>query len=244
MRERIEHDNTPALESRPANGDCRRALTVGRSLFPSDAVARIFKPGRSAMTSGKARTKDWRLVFERRTAPYIEPLMGWTGGDDTLTQVELNFPTLETAIAYAERQGLAYAVERGDQSNPADGRDLAHRRRAFSDATLNRLGLGTLQESYGQAMAANCGASIAAAPETDTGAMSVANDPNLTLDDKRSILMNWAWDAYLIDQAIGERTPENGCRSRLHEVELALLALEKSVTSRAASAVPTAQIAA
>ncbi|NYD80407.1 hypothetical protein HD884_000448 [Ochrobactrum intermedium] len=26
------------------------------------------------MTSGKARTKGWRLVFERQTAPFIEPL--------------------------------------------------------------------------------------------------------------------------------------------------------------------------
>ena len=42
---------------------------------------------------------------------YIEPLMGWTGNDDTLTQVELTFPTLETAIADAERQGLAYRLE-------------------------------------------------------------------------------------------------------------------------------------
>ena len=43
--------------------------------------------------------------------PYIEPLMGWTGGDDTLTEVELTFPTLETAIAYAERQGVAYRID-------------------------------------------------------------------------------------------------------------------------------------
>jgi hypothetical protein len=72
----------------------------------------------------------------------------------------------------------------------------------------------------------------------------VANNPNLTFDDKRLILMNWAWDAYLIGQAIEEHTLENGCRSRLHKVDLALLAPEKSVTSRAVSAVPTAQIAA
>ncbi|EUB99944.1 ETC complex I subunit conserved region [Rhizobium sp. CF080] len=33
--------------------------------------------------------------------------MGYTGGTDTLTQVELEFPTLRSAIRYAERQGLA-----------------------------------------------------------------------------------------------------------------------------------------
>ncbi|MGX9576818.1 NADH dehydrogenase ubiquinone Fe-S protein 4 [Mesorhizobium sp. f-mel] len=69
------------------------------------------------MTSG-ARPKGWRLVFERRTAPVIEPLMGYTGGGDTLTQVELDFPTLQAAIDYAERQGLAYIVQ---------GNSAAHR---------------------------------------------------------------------------------------------------------------------
>ncbi|WP_348626236.1 NADH dehydrogenase ubiquinone Fe-S protein 4 [Rhizobium sp. CF080] len=59
------------------------------------------------MTSGNARTRDWRLVFERRSQQFIEPLMGYTGGTDTLTQVELEFPTLRSAIRYAERQGLA-----------------------------------------------------------------------------------------------------------------------------------------
>jgi hypothetical protein len=81
------------------------------STFPSDAVGRIFRPSRSAMTSGRARTREWKLVFERRTPPFIEPLMGWTGGCDTLAQVELTFPTRQAAVAYAERQGLAYVVE-------------------------------------------------------------------------------------------------------------------------------------
>lgn len=92
------------------------ALPVARaSWFPRDAVAHIYRPARSVMTSGKARTKNWVLRFERRTPPFIEPLMGWTGGDDTLTQVELTFPSREAAIAYAERQGLNYVV-RNDRS--------------------------------------------------------------------------------------------------------------------------------
>jgi hypothetical protein len=37
--------------------------------------------------------------------------MGWTADDDTLTQVELRFGSKEEAIAYAEREGLAYRVE-------------------------------------------------------------------------------------------------------------------------------------
>jgi hypothetical protein len=46
--------------------------------------------------------------------PVIEPLMGWTGGDDTLIQVKLTFPTREAAVAYAERQGLTFVIEGHD----------------------------------------------------------------------------------------------------------------------------------
>lgn len=95
----------------PANDNSRRRSGAGRSFFPADAVVRIVRPSRSAMTSGRARTRGWRLVFEPRTKPFIEPLMGYTGSTDTLPQVELSFPTLESAIAYAERQGLAYVVQ-------------------------------------------------------------------------------------------------------------------------------------
>ena len=57
--------------------------------------------------------------------------------------------------------------------------------------------------------------------------MAVVRDPTLTLEAKRSILMNWAWTEYLIEQASNEGMPENGRTSRLHEVEQALLALER-----------------
>jgi hypothetical protein len=97
-----------------ANENERPMPVFGASIFPAGAVARIYRPARSAMTSGRARTKRWLLRFDRRTPPFIEPLMGWTGGDDTLTQIEISFPTLEAAVAYARRQGLAYVVdERG-----------------------------------------------------------------------------------------------------------------------------------
>jgi len=77
----------------------------------NDLKVRIYRPSRSATTSGIARTKHWLLVFEPRSAPFIEPLMGWTGSRDPLTQVELPFPTREAAVAYAERQGLRYIVQ-------------------------------------------------------------------------------------------------------------------------------------
>ena len=42
----------------------------------------IFKPAKSAMTSGRVRIKDWLVEFEPLSGPFIDPLMGWTGSTD------------------------------------------------------------------------------------------------------------------------------------------------------------------
>ncbi len=73
-------------------------------------IARIFKPARTAMQSGEARTKEWVLEFAPASPREIDPLMGWTGSRDMKAEVALAFDTKEEAIAYAEREGLAYEV--------------------------------------------------------------------------------------------------------------------------------------
>jgi hypothetical protein len=73
-------------------------------------LAKIYQPSRSAMQSGQARTRDWRLEFVPADARWIDPLMGWTGSDDMNSQVRLSFPTRDEAIAYAERHSIAYEV--------------------------------------------------------------------------------------------------------------------------------------
>jgi hypothetical protein len=70
----------------------------------------IYKPAKSAMTSGRAGTKQWLLEYEPQSAPFIEPLMGWTGSADPMAHMRLSFPSREAAVAYAERQGLEYEV--------------------------------------------------------------------------------------------------------------------------------------
>ncbi len=72
-------------------------------------TARIYKPTRSAMQSGKGKSKEWFLEFVRETPPSADPLMGWTSGD-TSTQVKLRFDTQEEAEDYARRNGIAYSV--------------------------------------------------------------------------------------------------------------------------------------
>jgi hypothetical protein len=74
--------------------------------------ARIYKPSKSATQSGMALTKQWLLVFEQDKPREIEPLMGWTSSADTRQQLRLWFDTKEEAIAYAEREGIAFRVEK------------------------------------------------------------------------------------------------------------------------------------
>jgi ETC complex I subunit conserved region len=73
-------------------------------------VARIYKPARTAMQSGTAKTREWVLDYEPEQPREIEPLMGWTSSGDMRSQVRLRFATAEEAIAYAKRNGIAYQV--------------------------------------------------------------------------------------------------------------------------------------
>ena len=73
-------------------------------------VARIYRPARTAMQSGEARTHAWVLEHEPSAARSIDQLMGWTSSPDTATQVRLTFSTLEEAKAFAERHGIAFTV--------------------------------------------------------------------------------------------------------------------------------------
>jgi ETC complex I subunit conserved region len=72
-------------------------------------TARIYKPARSAMQSGTGKAEQWLLNFEA-TQKSADPLMGWTSTSDTQEQVTLRFDTRDDAIAYAQREGLAYTV--------------------------------------------------------------------------------------------------------------------------------------
>ncbi len=74
-------------------------------------AARIFCPAKTATQSGTAKTKAWVLEYDPQEPRRIEPLMGWTASGDMLSQVRLSFESKEEAIAYAERQSLAYRVE-------------------------------------------------------------------------------------------------------------------------------------
>ncbi|NDW07507.1 ETC complex I subunit [Jiella pacifica] len=74
-------------------------------------VARIFQPSRTAMQSGKAKTRLWVLEYEPAAPKEVEPLMGYTSSRDMRSQVRLTFDTKEQAIEYAERNGIDFRLE-------------------------------------------------------------------------------------------------------------------------------------
>ena len=72
--------------------------------------ARIRQIAKNAMQSGRARENEWLLEYEPAEAKRPDPLTGWAGSGDTREQVQLTFPTLDAAKAYAEANDLPYHV--------------------------------------------------------------------------------------------------------------------------------------
>jgi hypothetical protein len=101
-------------------------------------TARIFCPSESATQSAPGSGKTWVLRYDAESARAIDPLMGWTSSSDMKSQIRLTFDTKEEAIAYAQRNGIAYRIEEPKPST-------AKRRIAsYSDNfKTNRIGLWT-----------------------------------------------------------------------------------------------------
>ncbi|WP_089174742.1 ETC complex I subunit [Bosea sp. AS-1] len=74
-------------------------------------TARIYRPARTAMQSGTAKTERWLLEYEPEAPRQIEPLMGWTSSSDMKSQLKLWFDSEAEAVAYATRNGIPYRVE-------------------------------------------------------------------------------------------------------------------------------------
>ncbi len=73
-------------------------------------TARIYRPAKSAMSSGQAKSRDWVLEYVADTAREVDPLMGWTSSSDTQAQVRLTFDTKEAALDYARENGIEASV--------------------------------------------------------------------------------------------------------------------------------------
>ena len=72
--------------------------------------ARIYRPSKSAMSSGQAKSRDWVLEYTDASGRQVDPLMGWTSSEDTQAQVRLRFPSKEAALNYAMDRGIEAVV--------------------------------------------------------------------------------------------------------------------------------------
>lgn len=89
----------------------RRANHAANEEDQEAMKARIYRPARTAMQSGTAKTERWLLEYEPEARRTREPLMGWTSSSDMRSQIRLWFDTEAEAIAYATKHGIPYAVE-------------------------------------------------------------------------------------------------------------------------------------
>jgi hypothetical protein len=88
-------------------------------------LAKIYRPSKTAMQSGKAGAKRWLLEFGPGASLAPDMLMGWTSSTDTSGQVRLHFDTKEEAIDFARRKGIPHQV--------VEPRELKRVIRAYGD---------------------------------------------------------------------------------------------------------------
>lgn len=88
-------------------------------------LAKIYRPTKNAMQSGKAQTRKWRLEFELAAAPRTDALMGWTSSADPNGQVRMSFDTKEAAIEFARTHGIPHQV--------VDAPDVKRQIKSYSD---------------------------------------------------------------------------------------------------------------
>ena len=73
-------------------------------------IVKIFKPSKTAMQSGKAKTKLWYLQVMDDSTQSQDPLIGYHGGSSTKNQIKLQFDTKEDAINFAKSKNYDYEV--------------------------------------------------------------------------------------------------------------------------------------
>ena len=61
------------------------------------------------MQSGLNKTGKWVIEFETQN-PTKNPLMGWESSSDTLSELKLEFSTMELAINYAKKKKIDFEL--------------------------------------------------------------------------------------------------------------------------------------
>jgi hypothetical protein len=71
--------------------------------------AKIYIPTKTSMQSGLGKSDKWIIEFITKDTG-INPLMGWSTSSDTLSEVNLEFSTKESAIDYAKKNKIDFEI--------------------------------------------------------------------------------------------------------------------------------------
>ena len=71
--------------------------------------AKIYKPTKSAMQSGRGNINKWLLKFDT-TNTSINPLTGWESSKDTMSEIKLEFKSKIQAINFAKKNNIDYYI--------------------------------------------------------------------------------------------------------------------------------------
>lgn len=89
---------------------CRALLYPNQMEWLDERQVRISRPSKNVMQSGTAYMSTWRIEFNSQQR-WENWLMGWTSTGDPVSNLTLNFPTKEAAIAFCDKNELAWFVE-------------------------------------------------------------------------------------------------------------------------------------
>ena len=76
----------------------------------------IYKPSKSAMQSGRSKTKQWLLEYPP-SKKETNPVTGWIGSANTTQHIKLSFETKEQAIDFAKKKKLDFQVIQPNAEN-------------------------------------------------------------------------------------------------------------------------------
>ena len=71
--------------------------------------AKIYIPTKNSMQSGLGKSDKWLIEFEIENSG-INPLMGWETNSNTLSELNLEFPSKELAIDYAKKKKIDFEI--------------------------------------------------------------------------------------------------------------------------------------
>ena len=71
---------------------------------------KIYQPSKTAMQSGRGKTKQWLAEYKSEIDSTKDKLMGWTSSSDTRNQIKLFFDTKEQAVEWAKKNNYQFYV--------------------------------------------------------------------------------------------------------------------------------------